>query len=466
MRGGAEAMGERSIISSDDLTSVGTGGEKPADSGSVTAFQILAVVLCWTINMLDGFDVLAIAFTAPEISADWGLQPAALGVVFSAGLFGMMAGALFLAPIGDYLGRRKTILAGLVIITLGMFVTAYVTTVSEMVAARGFTGLGIGLILASLTSITAEYAPARWRNLAITFMHAGYPVGAVLGGLVSVYLIRTDGWPAVFIFGAAASAVMIPLVYLCLPESAKFLLIRQPPGALDRVNAIRARQGHAALSSLPPRPAWPDRSRVSVLVLFSRDYLAATLALWTGFFMAMLALYFLVSWTPKVLSDAGLSPDQGRFAGVLMNLCGIFAMLLLGALSVRFGLRRVIQLLLGLSAVVIMVFAAVPLPAPVLLGLAFLMGLAMAGLVGFYAVAARLYPTEIRNTGVGWAIGIGRWGAVVGPLAAGWMIGAGFERWVYFLVLAAGPVLIAALSVGLIRAPGLESGTAGRPGTG
>jgi len=419
--------------------------------GPMSGFQILAIGICWTINMLDGFDILAIAYTAAEIRGEWGLMPAELGIVFSAGLFGMMAGALLLAPIGDYIGRRAMILIGLAIITLGMFVTAYVDSVIQMVAARAFTGIGIGTILASLTTITAEYSSDKHRNLAISVLHMGYPVGAFLGGLVAVVLIGNFGWPAVFIFGASASALMIPLVLLYLPESLGYLIEKQPANALRDFNGIMARMGRPAVDKLPePQPIAPN-ANISVFALFSRKYLAPTIALWFTFFMCMVALYFLLSWTPTVVVDAGLSNDQGRFAGVLLNLGGAIMMVLLGWLSARFALKRLIQLFLALSAVMIMVFAAVPLPTSLMMVFAFLMGLEMAGMVGVYSVAARLYPTEIRNTGVGWAIGIGRLGAIFGPMAAGWMIAAELERWTYFLALAAGPAALGALAISFVR---------------
>ncbi len=421
------------------------------ETGPMTTFQLVAIGICWTINMLDGFDVLAVAFTAPEVSREWGLKPTELGIVFSAGLFGMMAGALMLAPIGDYLGRRLTILGGLVTITGGMIATAYVDNVSEMVLMRVITGLGIGTILASLTTMAAEYSSNRRRNLAISFMHAGYPVGAIIGGLISVYLIHAYGWRSVFIFGGAASAIMIPLVYFLLPESVNYLLDKQPRNALRDINAIAGRCKAPPLENLPAKPVQGEAPRISVAVLFSRDYLAPTLALWAAFFLSMVALYFLLSWTPKVIVNSGLSADQGRFAGVLMNAGGAVAMTMLGWLSARFGLKRLIQIYFLTSAVMIMIFATAPLPTGLLMVFAFLMGSVMAGLVGLYSVAARLYPTQIRNTGVGWAIGIGRWGAVLSPAAAGWMIAAELDRWTYFLALAAAPTVLAAIAVGFIR---------------
>jgi benzoate transport len=437
-------MNDAALIPEDDI-------RDQIEHGPMSRFQIMAIGICWTINMLDGFDILAIAYTAAEIRDEWGIMPAELGIVFSAGLFGMMAGALLLAPIGDYIGRRAMILIGLAIITLGMFVTAYVDNVFQMVAARAFTGIGIGTILASLTTITAEYSSDKHRNLAISILHMGYPVGAFLGGLVAVVLIGEFGWPAVFMFGASASALMIPLVLWYLPESLGYLIEKHPKDALRDFNGIMARMGRPAVDKLPePKPIAPN-AKISVLALFSREYFAPTLAIWFSFFMCMVALYFMLSWTPTVVVNSGLSNDQGRFAGVLLNLGGAILMVTLGWLSAHFPLKRVIQVFLVLSAIMSMIFAAAPLPTSLLMVFAFLMGFEMAGMVGLYSVAARLYPTEIRNTGVGWAIGVGRWGAVAGPIVAGWMIAAELERWTYFLALAAGPAALAALVISFVR---------------
>lgn len=427
------------------------------ESGAMSAFQVFAVAICWTINMLDGFDVLAIAFTAPEISNEWGLGPAALGIVFSAGLFGMMAGALLVAPFGDYIGRRAMILIGLIVISLGMIATAYVDTVIQMVVARAATGVGIGALLASVTTIVAEYTSDKHRNLAITITHAGYPAGAVLGGLIAVYLIGAFGWRSVYIFGGACSALMIPLVLYALPESIGYLIEKQPKGALEKFNAIMKRMERPPVLMLPEPSEKTTSSEISVVALFSPKYFAPTALVWFAFFLCMVALYFLLSWTPTVLVNAGLSADEGRFANVMLNLGGAMLMILMGWLSARYGLARMIQIYLLASAVMIMIFATVPQPAALLLIVAYLVGLEMAGMVGLYAVAARLYPTEIRNTGVGWAIGIGRWGAVAGPAAGGWMIDQGFERWEYFLALAAGPAAVAAIAIAFV---GLRERTA------
>ncbi len=416
----------------------------------MSALQIMAVTICWTINMLDGFDIQALAFVAPELGREWGIGPADLGWMFGAGTFGMMAGALLLAPFGDYIGRRTIILLGLVTITLGMLATSLVESVPQMIAMRALTGIGIGAILASLTSMTAEYASAKRRSFSISLMHMGYPVGAIVGGVFSLWLIAEFGWRAVFVFGGCASAVMIPIVLFWLPESLGYLAERRPAGALQRFNRILARMGRAPVADLPPVNSAYGK-RVSVLALFTKAHLAPTLALWFAFFMCMLALYFLVSWTPSVVASSGLSGDSGRYAGILINAGGATFMVLLGFLSFRFELRRLVQLWLVASAVMIMIFAAVPLPNALLMLFAFLMGLEMAGMVGIYSLAAKLYPTDIRNTGVGWAIGMGRWGAVAGPVLAGWMIEAEFARWISFLALAAAPALLAALALGLTR---------------
>jgi len=416
------------------------------EHGPMSALQIMAVAICWTINMLDGFDIQALAFVAPELGREWGIGPADLGWMFGAGTFGMMAGALLLAPFGDYIGRRTIILLGLITITIGMLATSLVESVPQMIVTRAVTGIGIGAILASLTSMTAEYSSARRRSFSISLMHMGYPVGAILGGLFSLWLIAEFGWRSVFVFGGCASALMIPVVVLLLPESLGYLAQRQPRGALERFNRILLRMGRTPVAALPEVQRARQR-RVSVLELFTPVHLAPTLALWFAFFMCMLALYFLVSWTPSVVASSGLPGDYGRYAGILINAGGAAFMVVLGFLSFRFDLKRLIQIWLVASAVMIMIFAAAPLPTALLMLFAFLMGLEMAGMVGIYSLAAKFYPTDIRNTGVGWAIGMGRWGAVFGPVLAGWMIEAEFARWVCFLALAAAPALLAALAL-------------------
>lgn len=185
--------------------------------GRMSAFQIVAVTICMVINMLDGFDVLAIAFAGPLISKEWGLSPTELGLLFSSGLAGMTAGSLFLSPFADTLGRRPVVLAGLLVISVGMIGSAFTHGLWPLIAMRAFTGLGIGTLLSSINTIVAEYSSRKRMDFAVSFMAIGYPVGATLGGMISIVLVTEFGWRAVFIFGGIVSAVIIPMVMVRLP---------------------------------------------------------------------------------------------------------------------------------------------------------------------------------------------------------------------------------------------------------
>jgi MFS family permease len=192
------------------------------DEGPMSRFQWSAIAICIALVMLDGFDVLVMAFTAASVSAEWKLTGAQLGMLFSAGLFGMAAGSLFLAPLADRFGRQAIILLCLTVIAAGMGLSALAHSGFQMAAARAFTGLGIGGMLASVGVITAEYASNKWRSTAVAFQATGYPIGATIGGSIAAVLLEVHGWRSVFVFGAVVTAAMIPLVVWRLPESVDF----------------------------------------------------------------------------------------------------------------------------------------------------------------------------------------------------------------------------------------------------
>jgi MFS family permease len=224
------------------------------DKDSFTRFQILAVSLCALINVFDGFDALAIAYTAPAISSEWSLSPGALGIVFSAGYLGMAIGAMTLGTLSDHIGRRKMILLSLAALTLTMGLTATAGSIATLLAYRFGSGLAIGAMLASITAITAEYSPDSRRNFMICIVQGTYAIGATLGGLLSAYLIEDHGWRAVFGVGAVLNGCLFILMYFLLPESLAFLLNKRPGNGLERANSIIGKLGRKALS------AWPTRA--------------------------------------------------------------------------------------------------------------------------------------------------------------------------------------------------------------
>lgn len=414
------------------------------DEGPVSRLQIGVIGICFVLNMLDGFDVLAISFTAPSISDEWGIQPATLGVVFSAGLIGMTLGAMFIAPQTDVIGRRAMVLISLVVTSVAMFLTGAVTSLWQLIVLRGIAGLGIGSMLASLTSMSAEYSPLRRRNLAITFVSTGYPVGATIGGVCAAWIIPEYGWRAVFYTGGVLTALMIPIVLLFLPESLHFLIEKQPKGSLQKLNRILDKLKQPELKELPQVDPSKLQTRPSVRSLLTTDRTRSTLLLWLAFFMCFMTLYFLLSWIPKIVVDAGLALEKGIYTGIAFNLGAFVGVVLLGYLSDKKGLRPLIYWFLIFGVVFMLAFGFSPAVVSLLLILSLLLGFFVdGGFAGLYAVAARIYPTEIRTTGVGWAIGAGRTGAIAGPYLGGVMIGLGWSVSTYFIVFAI-PLMIAA----------------------
>lgn len=427
------------------------------DQGRVTSLQILVVCLCFVINMLDGMDVLAISLAAPVLSQDWGITPQTLGRVFSAALFGMALGSLFLAPLADVLGRRKLIMICLTIIAVGMVSTAYSTTIPQLVTLRFVTGLGVGGVLASMATMSAEFSPARSRNLFVTFVQSGYPVGAAVLGIIVVEggMLPAYGWSSVFLLAGVLTAIIVPVVALKMPESLEFLLKRQPAGALDDINQILRRMGHEEISELPPlEPTSSGSGSTSMLprvgALFAPEHRRKTLLLWVAFFMSFGTLYFLLSWVPQLGRNAGLPLDRAIYASVILNLSAFCGMVTLGYLADRFGLKRIIMTWLILAAICMSAFEVFASPLTIMLAIGFIGFTMEGGFIGIYAASARVYPTLIRNTGVGWAIGAGRAGAIVGPIFAGSLVASGITMGGSFRIFAI-PLLLAAIAVFFMR---------------
>ncbi len=428
---------------------------KSINQGKMTSMQLGIIAICWLINMLDGFDVLAIAYAAPTITEEWQLAPEKLGLVLSAGLAGMALGALFIAPLADRVGRRKVILWCLAIIGTAMVVTAMVNSFLLLLLARVVTGLGVGGLLASLNTMVAEYSSDRRRNFAISFLQSGYPIGALAGGLIAAPLIPAFGWQVVFIVGGLSTLVMVAVVLLYMPESLHYLLAQRPANALQQVNQILSRLGHSAVAELPVLQG--KTPQASIAKILSPSLKTKTLLLWLSFFMSMLTLYFLLLWTPQIIVNAGLPKDQGILVGATLNAGGLLGMLLLGYFSERFGLHRLIIGFFLLAAVSMVAFALIDASAMVLLFLAFALGFfTIGGMIGLYSVAAELYPTTLRNTGLGWGIGIGRLGAILGPNVAGVLMGIGWEQADYFLLLAL-PLVFAMISTYALNRTRVES---------
>jgi benzoate transport len=421
--------------------------------GPMSGFQVSAIAICVGLTMLDGFDVLVVAFTAASISAEWSLSGKQMGLLLSSGLLGMSVGSLFLAPWGDRFGRRALILLCLSLMTAGMLLSAAARDIHELAVLRVLTGIGIGGLLAASNVITAEYSSDRWRSTAISAQATGYPIGATIGGLIAAALIGEFGWRSVFLFGALVSSAMIPVVLRGLPESLDFLIAKRPPHALRKLNVLLRRMQRGEVDALPAPPAEESRheGRTALRRLLSGAHAASTVRSWSAFFLVMMPFYFVLSWTPKLLVTAGMSTQQGITGGVLLNLGGIAGGSAFGYLSSRFPLRQLTIACLVLTAGCLALFGALYAQLGAALPLALAIGAGIFGcMIGLYALAPELYPAATRSTGMGWAIGMGRLGAVVAPTAAGALIDAGWRSADLYHLFAL-PLLLAAFAVRSLR---------------
>ena len=418
------------------------------DNGRISAQQILIVGLCLFFNMLDGFDITAMAVVASPVATELGLTSDRLGWIFSIALAGMMAGAMFLAPVSDVVGRRKLIIAALLLVGVSIILTARASTYLEFIVLRFLSGMGAGALLACLATLAAEYSPNKYRAAAVAVVTSGYPLGAMMTSVVAVFVMPEYGWRGMFWFGGVLTIAMAVAAFLLIPESLNFLFQKRPEGALKRVNTILKRLDREPLAAMPElttaRPVSKDGVIGNMLKLVTSNNSVgrmklgkATLILWSAFFLCFSTLYFLMSWIPKLMDDSGYDASVGREAFFMFNFGGVIGIYLISFLSTRWKLTNLVFLLSGASAVGMVVFAFAPNQLELLMGLILVIGiLQQGGFTGLYGTAAKLYPTEIRSTGIGWAIGLGRSGAVAGPAIAGYLIAAGLDMSANFIFFA------------------------------
>ncbi|WP_404477856.1 MFS transporter [Novosphingobium sp. BL-52-GroH] len=446
------AAGSVSVRPYVTVTERGTGGGTTHGGDSWTLRQMLIVAICFLLNMLDGMDVLILSYIAPALSADWKIAPENLGVVFSASLAGMAAGGLLIAPLADRFGRRKLILASLVMMATAMFGSAFAGSIGELIVSRFVVGIGIGTVLASMAALTAEYAPARHRTFAVGFLQAGYPVGATITGFIVAQQIDTHGWQAMLLGAAILCAAALPLVWVLLPESVDFLVSRQPRNALARANKLLASIGRAPLDALPERRI-AEKSQVGLRGVLGAGRTKGTILLWLATIFGFMTLYFVISWIPKLAVEAGLPATQAIYAGAIYNIGAFVGITSIGLIATHIDLRRLILVYMVLAAGALVVFGAVAMPIAATLLTAFLIGaFIQGGFNGCYPLATSFYPSEVRSTGLGWAMGVGRIGAVIGPMLGGLLLAEKVSLPVIFAIFAV-PAVLAGLCVTMIRIP-------------
>lgn len=414
----------------------------------MSSFQIAAVAICVALNALDGFDILAITFAGPGIMREWGLGPGGLGVVISTGLVGMSIGSLLIAPLADTRGRRPIILLCLILMTLGMLLSATSNSVTALAIWRVITGLGIGGMLASINAMVAEYSNDARRDFCVSLMTIGYPLGGMLGGMAAAWLLGHFDWRSVFIFGGVVSIAILAVVCWRLPESIEFLVFKRSPDALSEINTILGRMGRAPIAELPVRVR---QERVSVWKAFDSALAARTALICGAYFLYMLTCYYVLGWIPSIVAALGFTPSVGAQVSVWTNLGGIIGGALLGYLARHIGLKPLASGAMIATALALTVFGRTQPDLFALKAVAFVLGFFLySSAVGFYATFVRVFPTHLRATGTGLAIGLGRFGGMLGPVLGGWLMAAGTSRPSVAGIMALGAAL-AALAIWLLQ---------------
>jgi AAHS family 4-hydroxybenzoate transporter-like MFS transporter len=428
------------------------------DSQPVGGFQIRLLLTCAAVLFLDGFDTQAMGFVAPALAKEWGLSKAALGPVFSAGLFGLMIGALVFGPLADRVGRKTIIILSTLAFGLGALATAAVQDVTSLLIIRFLTGLGLGGVMPNAVAMTSEFNPQRRRSTMVMIMFCGFSVGAAIGGLLAADLIPRFGWRSVFIVGGIAPLIMVPVLALKLPESVRFLALHGD--APERVAELLRRISQSAVFA-PDAAFVVQETRLAglpVAHLFREGRAPVTILLWVVFFMSLLDLYFLSNWLPTVLNDLGASVSEAVMIGSMLQVGGVVGTFALGSLIDRFSFRA---LALVYFAAVFAVGAIGQLghSAALVTIAIFAAGFCIVGgQIAANALAAGFYPTSVKATGVGWALGVGRIGSIIGPLIGGVLLQQKWSAAAVFMAAAGAALCAAAAAFSLSRLTGGNRG--------
>ena len=422
---------------------------KTADAAKFNGFHASLLLWCALIIICDGYDLAVAGIAVPSIMKDMGVTAQNAGFMVSSALFGMMFGAIFLGTLADRIGRRWTIVICLALFSVftagaGLTHDPYVFSVMRFLA-----GLGIGGVMPNVVAQMTEYSPRKIRATMVTLMFSGYAVGGMLAAILGKGLIEQYGWQSVFL-AAGIPVLLIPFVLKSMPESMPFL-VKQ--GRLDELKQIvlrldptyRAQPGDSF-----ELPAVDRASGAPVGKLFHDGRAFSTVMFWIAFFMCLFMVYALSSWLTKLMAGAGYSLGSALTFVLVLNFGAVIGAVGGGWLADRFHIKYVLVAMYALAAVSITLLGY-PVSTPVLF---LLVGLAGASTIGTqivtYAYAGQFYPAAIRSTGIGWASGVGRSGAILAPIVIGTLVGMSLPLQQNFLAIAI-PAVVATIAVSMIR---------------
>lgn len=385
-------------------------------------------LLCAAVLVLEGFDLGAMAFTLPAISEAWHLKPAAFTAALTAASVGLFLGSLICGWLGDRLGRKPVLVGCVVLFGVMSLATSFAANVLALTILRFLTGLGIGGGVPTTIALLSDLAPRERQGGLVMAMTCGVPAGNVLGGLLASRLVGPFGWPAVFVVGGLIPLVLLPPLLWLLPE----LLHRAARGGPAAGNSI-ARQ-------------------------FTPEFARITLLLWLINFLSLLTIYFINSWLPSLLRALGIPTAQAILAATMFQLGGIVGGLGSAPLANRFGTERIVAAMLAMGGAWLLLIGLTNVPTGLLAFFIFGTGLGIsAAQLGVNALSGAAYPPAIRNTGTGWALGVGRLGNIAGPLFGGLLLALGWAPKNMLLLIALPAFLLSLILLALARARAVKS---------
>ena len=413
--------------------------EQAIDGSSLHPLQIRVFFLCGLIALLDGYDIQTMAFVVPSLAIEWGLAATDFKLALAGSLIGIAIGALAAGPISDRWGRKRVLVGALLILGFATLTNSWARNLDQLLIYRFLTGIGLGASMPNVIALTAEYAPVRYRTLAVTLMFCGVPLGSAIAGFMAVDLIANFGWQSVFVIGGTLPLLLAPICALCLAESIKYLANR--PARHQHLQRLldKMRIKISTTSRLTSTTTYSN----PVVVLFSDGRAPITLILWGVFSSNLFAMYYIVSWLPTVLQSVGWSHANSLRGSAMFQLGGVISSVVFSLLIDRSSPFRVLPPIFICTAFAFVCMSvATAIPA---VGLSVLT-VCGAGVVGaqfcINALSAALYPTRARATGVGCALAVGRFGAIISPFVAAGMISPSSTS-SYFLIGAVPAVLCA-----------------------
>jgi len=380
-----------------------------------SGYQWMIFGLCFLIVLLDGFDTAAIGYIAPSLIKEWGVGKPELGPVLSAALFGLAVGALSAGPLADKLGRRRLLVASVLIFAVACFASAFSADLTQLTLLRFVTGVGLGAAMPNAVTLMSEYCPDQRRAVLTNTMFCGFPLGAAFGGFLAAWMIPQWGWRSVLELGGITPFVLAILMFLLLPESARYMVAHSYP--VERIKAVLRRISEAAESAtafVMTEAKGAAHGKRGLAVVFSAHYAIGSVMLWVAYFMGLVIFYALINWMPILFKEAGIDAQHATLISALFPLGGVGA-IFFGWLMDRFNGNRVIAIGYALTAVAVFAIGQAVGAEGMLVLAVFVAGVLMnTAQSSMPALAAGFYPTAGRASGVAWMLGIGRFGGIAG----------------------------------------------------